>query len=151
MKTSCYTALLKTNGITLRPGIARLMHQAHEAGVLLAIATTTSRQNVDALLRAAIPLPPFHTIAAGDEVSAKKPAPDIYQLALTRLDRPAACCVAVEDTLNGLRSAHAAGLSCIITRSVYGGDGPFPGALAIVDDLDTPFVSLARIEAWRAG
>jgi beta-phosphoglucomutase-like phosphatase (HAD superfamily) len=80
-------------------------------------------------------LPPFDVIAAGDEVPRKKPAPDIYTLALDRLGLPASACIAVEDTENGLRSAAGAGLRCIMTVSVYGGEGPFSGALAVVSDL----------------
>jgi HAD superfamily hydrolase (TIGR01509 family) len=146
-KTQRYTAMLR-QGIKLRPGIARVMHQAHAAGIRLAVATTTSRPNVDALLRAAEALPPFHAIAAGDEVPAKKPAPDIYQLALRRLDLPAARCLAFEDTLNGLRSAREAGLACVVTKSVYGGSGPFPNACAEVDDLGG--VDLPALASWHA-
>lgn len=159
-KTARYTALVEQGTLALRPGVARLIAEAQAAGVRLAIATTTSRPNVDALLRAAIGAQPFEVIAAGDEVGAKKPAPDIYLLALQRLGLPASDCLALEDTLNGLRSAVGAGLSCIITRSLYGGSGPFPGALAVLDHLGDPqgsdseaaaagaMVSLADLQAW---
>jgi HAD superfamily hydrolase (TIGR01509 family) len=149
-KTARYTEMLEAGGIALRPGIARLTAEAHAAGIQLAIATTTSRPNVDALLRACAPLPHFQVIAAGDEVPAKKPAPDIYRLALQRLGLPETACVAIEDTLNGLRSAQGAGLPCLITKSVYGGAGPFPGALAVIDHLDSPQTGLAQLNAWRA-
>ncbi len=132
-KTKRYAALIDQGDIALRPGIASLLQEAAAQNIRLAIATTTSRSNVDALLRATLPTNPFEVIAAGDEVGAKKPAPDIYQLALQRLGLPPDTCVAIEDTLNGLRSAQAAGLRCIMTPSVYGGTGPFPGALRVVD------------------
>ena len=90
---------------------------------------------MDALLAAAAPLPAFDVIAAGDDVPEKKPAPDIYLLALRALGLPAAACLAVEDTINGLRSAHGAGLHCLVTMSAYGGAGPFPGAAAILSHL----------------
>jgi len=145
-KTQRYTALLDQGDITLRPGIVEVLKEAVASGIRLAIATTTSRPNVDSLLRATLSSHPFEVIAAGDEVGAKKPAPDIYQLALQRLDLPPANCVAIEDTLNGLKSAQAAGLQCIITPSVYGGAGPFPNALRIADaQLD-----LESIKAWHA-
>ena len=139
-KTNRYAALIDAGDIELRPGIAAILREASSKGLRLAIATTTSRPNVDALLRATLSERLFEVIAAGDEVNAKKPAPDIYQLALQRLGLPPESCVAIEDTLNGLRSAQAAGLGCIITPSVYGGAGPFPGALRITEaqlDLDT--------------
>ena len=144
-KTARYTALVAEGGLALRPGVARLIAEAEAAGIRLAIATTTSRPNVDALLRATLGRQPFDVIAAGDEVTAKKPAPDVYELALGRLALPAAACVALEDTLNGLRSAQGAGLRCVMTKSLYGGAGPFPGALAVVDDLGRADLS------WVAG
>ncbi len=130
-KTARYAALVEGGQMALREGIVAVLEDAQAHGIRLAIATTTSRSNVDALLRATLSSQPFDVIAAGDEVSAKKPAPDIYHLALERLGRPAENCVAIEDTLNGLHSAQAAGLACIITPSVYGGNGPFPGALHV--------------------
>ncbi len=146
-KTRRYTDLVESGDIALRPGIKRLLDEATAAGVRLAIATTTSRPNVDALLRATLGANPFEVIAAGDEVSAKKPAPDVYDLALRRLGLPAGVCVAIEDTLNGLRSAQAAGLACIMTTSVYGGQGPFPGALRVLPEFGES-VSLTAIDGW---
>jgi HAD superfamily hydrolase (TIGR01509 family) len=134
-KTARYAALVEQGGMALRSGVVRLLDEAALLGVHLAIATTTSRPNVDALLRVTLGRQPFEVIAAGDEVAAKKPAPDVYLLALARLGLDPGGCVALEDTLNGLRSAQLAGLPCLITRSLYGGDGPFPGALCVVDHL----------------
>jgi HAD superfamily hydrolase (TIGR01509 family) len=134
-KTARYTARIRGGGLVMRPGIRRLLAEAREAGLRLAIATTTSRPNVEALLAAAAPLPEFDVIAAGDEVPAKKPAPDIYLLALQALGLPAAACLAFEDTTNGLVSASSAGLRCVITLSTYGGPGPFPGAASVLTHL----------------
>ncbi len=145
-KTSRYTEMMAQGGITLRPGVRRLVLAAHQAGVKCAIATTTSPENVAALLAACPPLPPFAVIAAGDEVPAKKPAPDVYLLALQRLGLSAEQCVAVEDTENGLASAYGAGIPCVVTTSLYGGAGPFPKAAAVVTslgDAETPAKSLA--------
>ncbi len=137
-KTERYTRLVAQGGLALRPGVVRLIKAAEAAGLRLAVATTTSRPNVDALLLATLKRDPFAVIAAGDEVSAKKPSPEVYELALRRLGLPADACVAFEDTLAGLRSASGAGLRCVVTKSVYGGAGPFPGALTVVDNLGEP-------------
>ena len=134
-KTAHYASRVAGGGLQLRPGVRRVLEEAHAAGLRLAIATTTSRANVDALLAACAPLPEFDVIAAGDEVASKKPAPDIYALALSRLGLPAEACLAVEDTLNGLRSAVGAGLRCVMTISAYGCNGPFAGAALVVADL----------------
>ena len=138
-KTDLYAARVRQGGLALRPGVRRLMQAAQADGVKLAIATTTSMPNVEALLAACTPpLPPIDAIAAGDAVAAKKPAPDVYELALRLLGLPAAACVAVEDTLNGVRSALGAGVRCVVTTSVYGGTGPFLGAAAVLSDLGEP-------------
>jgi len=146
-KTKRYTDLVEAGEVALRPGIKALLREAPAHGMRLAIATTTSRPNIDALLHATLGTQPFEVIAAGDEVPKKKPAPDVYKLALQRLDLPPENCVAIEDTLNGLRSALAAGIACIVTPSMYGGPGPFPGALQVVDFAER-HVGVGDIEAW---
>ncbi|HTZ70730.1 MAG TPA: HAD family hydrolase [Acetobacteraceae bacterium] len=137
-KTVRYARRVAAGGISLRPGIRRLILEAKQAGLRTAIATTTSRPNVEALLQAVPPLPAFDVIAAGDEVAAKKPAPDIYLLALRQLGLPAESCIALEDTVNGVRSAAGAGLACLVTTSIYGGAGPFSAARSVVTDLGEP-------------
>jgi len=74
-------------------------------------------------------------LACGDEVAAKKPAPDVFLLALDRLGLPAADCLAFEDSLNGLRSALAAGLEVIVTPSSYTDGEDFTGAARVLPDL----------------
>lgn len=121
-KTARYVQLIEGGDFALRPGIAALVEAARGNGLRLAIATTTSRPNVDALCLAGFGMPAavaFDVIAAGDEVSAKKPAPDVYNLALARLGLPAADCVAFEDSLNGVTAAKSAGLRCLASPSLY--------------------------------
>lgn len=138
-KTVRYVRLVERGGIPLRSGIARLIGDARAAGLRLAIATTTSPENVDVLLRTTLgEAAPgwFDVIGAGDAVPAKKPAPDIYRWVLERLGLPAAACLAVEDSENGLRSASTAGLRCLVTAGEYTRGQDFTGACRVVDDLD---------------
>lgn len=121
-KTAAYADILAAGGVKLRPGIAPLMADARARGLRLAVATTTNGPNVEALSRCCFGAPAgdvFEVIAAGDEVAAKKPAPDVYRLALSRLDLPARDCIALEDSANGVRSATAAGLRCLACPSAY--------------------------------
>lgn len=121
-KTAHYLRIVDSGQVPLRPGVAALIHAARTAGLRLAIATTTTPENVTALLRASLAPDAatwFEVIGAGDIVPAKKPAPDIYQWVLNRLDLPAARCLAIEDSENGLRAALAAGLRCVVTVSEY--------------------------------
>ena len=137
-KTARYTELMKAGEIALRPGVQTLIDAARQRGLRLAIATTTSRPNVDALAEAvwgANADTLFEVIACGDEVAAKKPAPDIFRLALTRLGICPTRAIAVEDSRNGLLSARAAGLAVMVTPSAYTVDEDFTGAFLVVRDL----------------
>jgi len=143
-KTALYVASIEAGAVSLRPGVSRLLLEAREAGLRLAIATTTTPENVTALLRTT--LGPdgaalFECIGAGDMVAAKKPAPDVYQLVLDRLQIEPGRCIAFEDTPNGLQSARGAGIATVVTLSLYGGTAGFEDALMVVDglgDADAP-------------
>lgn len=147
-KTARYVAFVEGGAMALRPGVARLLHEAHAAGLRLAIATTTSPANVAALLRTTLGPDAaglFECIGAGDMVAAKKPAPDVYQLVLDRLQIAPGRCMAFEDTPNGLRAAQGAGIPVVITTSLYGGSAGFEDALLVVDglgDTDAPCKAL---------
>ncbi len=137
-KTARYVAAVASGSVALRPGVRRLLHEARTAGLRLAIATTTSPANVEALLLATLgPDGPglFEVIGAGDMVPHKKPAPDIFRYALDRLRLPGERCLAFEDTLNGLASAHDAGIPVVVTTSLYGGADGFGNAVMVVDGL----------------
>ena len=137
-KTRHYLAMLETGQIPLRPGVVELISEAREANLRLAIATTTTPENVTTLLRASLApdaVEWFEVIGAGDIVPAKKPAPDIYLWVLERLGLPPEACLAIEDSANGLKSAVAARLPTLITRSIYTAKEDFTGALAVLPDL----------------
>lgn len=143
-KTNHYLRMLRGGAIPLRAGVMRLLHQAREEGVRLAIATTTTPENVVTLLECsgAADLPGwFEVIAAGDVVAAKKPAPEIFFLALEELGLDPSVCVAIEDSDNGLHAALGAGLrALLVTVSSYTKDQAFPGAALVVDGLGEPTV-----------
>ncbi len=137
-KTAHYLQHVAAGRMPLRPGVAELIAAARAAGLRLAIATTTSPENVTALLRASLaPDAPdwFAVIGAGDCVPNKKPAPDIYHWVLERLALPAANCLAIEDSKNGLQAALTAGLRCLVTPGEYTADEDFSGAWRVVGDL----------------
>lgn len=141
IKTRRYVEIITGGQVPLRPGVARLIANARAAGMKLAIATTTNRPNVDALIRAQLGADPDHlfdAIAAGDEVAAKKPAPDVFELALNRLHLPPEACIAFEDSEVGLRSAQAAGLRVVVTPSAYTDGGDFSSAEWVLPDLSHP-------------
>ena len=153
-KTELYTELIGDGRCPLRPGITRMFAEAQEAGVRLAIASTTTTANVDALLRRHLGssgLRQFHSIACGDLVQQKKPAPDIYQLALSTLGLPAGRCAAFEDSLNGLRAAKAAGLFTVVTASQWTAGEDFVDANLQLSHLGDPEHPLPPAEATIVG
>lgn len=140
-KTRHYTALLAQGGIPMRSGVRRLLEEARAAGLRLAIATTTTPANVEALLvhaLAADALSWFEVIAAGDVVPAKKPAPDIYTYALDAMGLVAEQCMAFEDSENGLRASRGAGLPTVITTNDYTQHHDFGDALIVLDQFGEP-------------
>jgi len=141
-KTRHYLEMLGQGRIPLRTGVMRLLREARNAGVRLAVATTTTPENVTRLLECsggAEVLPWFEVIAAGDLVPAKKPAPDIYDLALAELGLPATACVAVEDSGSGVRAALGAGLrALLVTVNAYTVQDDFSGAALVTDGLGEP-------------
>lgn len=121
-KTALYGQLMSQGEIGLRPGIAGLVADGRARGLALAVATTTSRANVDALCKACWGKPAgdvFDVIAAGDEVKAKKPAPDVYDLALKRLGLEPGEAIAFEDSRNGMLSARNAGIMVTVSPTAY--------------------------------
>ena len=140
-KTRFYSSVVKDGAVPLRDGVARLLDEALTAGCRLAIASTTTAVNVDALLQSTLGtrgLAMFSVIACGDQVRAKKPAPDIYQLALTRLGLSADQAVAIEDSFNGLRAAVTAGLWTVVTPNFWTEGSDFAQAGLVLPRLGDP-------------
>ena len=137
-KTRHYTELLATGAIPLRPGVERLINEARQRGFRLAISTTTTPENVTALLThtlGADSIGWFEVIAAGDIVPAKKPAPDIYDYALAAMKLSAEECIAFEDSINGIKSSLGANLNTIITINDYTKDHDFSNASIVLDQM----------------
>ena len=143
-KTRIYTQLLEQGKRPFRPGVKALLEAASGAGLKLAIASTTTSANIDALLRANLAQAPhlaFSVIACGDQVREKKPAPELYHLVLASLHLPATSCIAFEDSLNSLRAAKAAGLVTVVTPSRWNAGDDFGAAdrvLASLEEIDIP-------------
>jgi HAD superfamily hydrolase (TIGR01509 family) len=137
-KTQRYMQIVQAGGIPLRDGVERLLGEARASGVALGIATTTSLQNIVALLAKTLgpdALGWFQAVSAGDDVPRKKPAPDVYLDALRKLGLSPCECVALEDSANGLRAAKAAGLFTIVTPSYWTSGEDFSAADLVLPSL----------------
>jgi HAD superfamily hydrolase (TIGR01509 family) len=140
-KTRFYSSVVNDGAVPLRAGVARMLDEALEEGYKLAIASTTTATNIDALLHSTLGprgIEIFTVIACGDHVAHKKPAPDIYQLALRGLDLLPQHAIAFEDSPNGLRSAVAAGLWTVVTPNFWTEDYDFPQAGLLLPHLGGP-------------
>jgi HAD superfamily hydrolase (TIGR01509 family) len=140
-KNAGYAQGLAAGAARLRPGVARLLGETRAAGLHLGIATTTSEVNLDALLRPLLGsgwAASFACVVAGDQVTHKKPAPDVYQACLQRLGLASGEAVAIEDSAVGARSARAAGIAVLVTPSRYTDHDDFSHANACVPDLGEP-------------
>ena len=145
-KNQAYARLVGDGRIPLRAGVVRLIDACAAAGVVLAIATTTSRGNVDALLAVALGarwVDRFAAVVCAEDAPAKKPDPSVYRIALERIGVEAGEALAVEDSPNGVAAATGAGIAVLVTPSVYFADASFDGAAAI-GGLDVPV-------AWPGG
>jgi len=153
-KTRIYGELIADGRAPLRPGVARLIGEARAAGVRLGIASTTTSANVSALIGAQFGAEAwnwFEALACGDVVPHKKPAPDIYVRVLGMLRLPAQACVAFEDSVNGLKSAKAAGLYTVVTPTQWSAGQDFRGADLVLPGLGDADAPLAAGDASLAG
>jgi len=143
-KTVYYNQLLQNGAIKLRTGVERIINAARAEDIRLAITTTTTKVNVETLLRVNLgeaSLSWFDVWVCGEDVQRKKPDPEVYQLALQALDVSAANSVAFEDSFNGVRAARAANLPCLVTPNMYTDEDDFSGAFMVLSrlgDAQTP-------------
>jgi HAD superfamily hydrolase (TIGR01509 family) len=137
-KTELYTASVLEGRAPLRDGVLRLLDEAAAADVALAIATTTTYANVEALLTTNLgagAMQRFAVVGAGDVVKHKKPAPDIYDYVLEKLSVSADESIAVEDSVNGLEAAKAAGIFTVVTPSYWTQTEDFSSADLVLPSL----------------
>ncbi len=140
-----------------RPGIVRLVRECRDAGLSLAVASTSAPEAVQRALEGAFGEDPrrmFSPIIDSMQVKALKPDPEAYRKACEGLGIPPAGAIAIEDTRHGLASALGAGLACLVTPSEFTVGQDFSGACAIVPDLDRgprgP-VTVADLRGWVDG
>lgn len=168
IKTEHYKNLVHSGALTLRPGIQRLIQEAHAAGLPMAIATTTTAANIEALLGRTLGAgwrQYFVAVCDGGSVRNKKPAPDVYLAALEALGLAPGDCLAFEDSENGLRAALLAGIPTVVTTTAFTLRQRFEHALRVLPHLGDPahmldrsisrltqdWINLAALQHWHQG
>jgi HAD superfamily hydrolase (TIGR01509 family) len=151
-KTAIFTELVATGALPLRPGVSRIVNDAHGAGVRLGVCTTSDPKAIDGVLDLFGPKRKtwFELVLAGDVVKKKKPDPAIYTLAKQRLGLDARECVVIEDSRNGLLASLGAGIPTLITTSTYTTGEDFTGAAKVVPELGDPPNVLVTLGDLRA-
>jgi HAD superfamily hydrolase (TIGR01509 family) len=137
-KNRHFAAIMASGAVKPRAGFVDLVISLARNNIGWCVVTTTSRGNWEALWNyslAPLGLPSPEVIVCGEDVTAKKPDPEAYLLALKRLNIPAAQCCAIEDSRNGLLAARAAGLEVAIVRSEFFSDEHFEEAARVVNEL----------------
>ena len=153
-KTAIYTEMVAEGRLPPRPGIHRIITDAQDAGWKLGVASTSAEASVHAILEYAVGAERaarFDVFLAGDCVPKKKPAPDIYLLALENLAVDPAAVLVVEDSRNGLEAAIAAGLRCLVTVNGYTEKEDFSEATLVVSSLGDPDGEQTTVIANRSG
>jgi HAD superfamily hydrolase (TIGR01509 family) len=151
-KTALFKEMANKGDMPPRSGIARIVREAREAGVMLFVCSTSHRESVETLLKknyGADVHSWFTELFCGDVVARKKPAPDIYLLAKDKYNLDPACCCVVEDSRNGLLAAKAAGMHCLVTKSYYTQDEDFSEADGVSSCLGDPGGEVSRIYGGR--
>ncbi len=137
-KTELFVELIREGKLPLRPGVHRLMREAMDKGLVLGICTTSNERTAKALVESMLTDIRFDFVLAGDIVPEKKPAPDIYLLAIKKAGLEPENCVVIEDSTNGLLAAGSAALSVIATTSAYTVDEDLSGAEVVLSCLGDP-------------
>jgi HAD superfamily hydrolase (TIGR01509 family) len=145
LKNQHYAAIVSRGELPLRAGVAALLDDCRKDATRLAIVTTTSRCNVEALLvrqlgEAWVAL--FAAVVCAEDAPRKKPDPQAYELALARLGVPAHATVAIEDSAAGVEAARGAQVPVVLTRSHYFSAAPAAPVLACGP-------SLGEVRGWQ--
>ena len=151
-KTEIYAELVASGAVPPRPGVARVVAEALDAGWPVAVASTSAEPSVRVTLERAVGAENAQAVSvfAGDIVPHKKPAPDIYLLALDSLGLPADRAVVVEDSRNGLLAATGAGITCMITVNDFTAAEDFSEAALVVSSLGDPGGERTEVLANRS-
>ena len=152
-KTTIYQEIISSGRIVPRSGIKRIAEAALGADWKVAVASTSAKPSVEVVLTHVVGASTANRFAvfAGDIVTAKKPAPDIYLLATRGMGIAPENCVAIEDSRNGLLSAVAAGIRVVVTTSWFTRDEDFSEARLVVSALGDPASESATVNANRIG
>ena len=124
------------------PGAVEAVDRLAAAGLRLALASSSNRELIDAVLRELELTALFEVTVSSEEVARGKPAPDVYVEAARRLGLEPGRCAAVEDSASGIRAAKAAGMRIVAFPNRH-----YPPAAEVLALADDVLDSLAELSA----
>lgn len=152
LKTDLFMKIIESGEMALRPGVARIVDEAINARLSLAVCSTSNERAVNLIVEKLLRVERkrhFGVILAGDVVSKKKPDPEVYHLALHKLSLEPQECLVIEDSRNGLLAAKAAGMKCLVTTNGYTEREDLSEADYLVPELGDPPNVRVRIETLQ--
>lgn len=138
LKSELFQKSLAEAQLSARPGVTKIIEQARQYDYKIALVTTTSRQNVSAILEALqadISSGDLDLVVSASDVEHPKPAKDAYTFALKELNQTPQSCVAIEDNLGGVEAAKAAEIPCVAFPNENTADHDFSAADLRADHL----------------
>ena len=145
VKNEIFKDFIMDSEITFRPGVLRLINELKENDIRIAIVSSTKQEDLLTLFKNGLNMNPnstFDLIAHGECTKNKRPSPEIYEWILEKLRIAPQSCVAIEDSLRGLKSAVNANINVLVTPSIYTTNENFEEANVVVTSLgedDKPF------------
>ncbi|MEO0769639.1 MAG: HAD-IA family hydrolase [Cyanobacteria bacterium J06649_4] len=149
-KSEIFQQLLQAQSLQPRFGVVNIIKRARRENVKLAFVTTTSAQNVEAILKAMekdLPADSFDLVVNRSHVREGKPSEACYLLALKQLEQVPEECVAIEDNVGGVQAAKGANLTCVAFPNQNTAHHEFVTADMLVHDLD--FTQVQRLYTHR--
>mmetsp|Transcript_3181 Transcript_3181/g.7847 ORF Transcript_3181/g.7847 Transcript_3181/m.7847 type:complete len:193 (+) Transcript_3181:412-990(+) len=135
-----------------RSGVLRLMNEAREAGLSVAVCSAATKSSVEFTLSNLLGAKAFGNLdcfLAGDDVTKKKPDPEIYLTASKKLQVDRKNCMVIEDSTIGLNAALGAGMQCIVTYTSSTKGEDFKGAKMVVSDLGADPPNCVTVDTLR--
>jgi beta-phosphoglucomutase family hydrolase len=118
-KEALYREIVAQSDIASLPGVVEWLHRLAEAGVPCAVASSTQRLNIEAVLSRIGLQDAFRAIVSAEDVVHGKPNPEVFLRAAKKLDLSPARCVVFEDAHVGIEAAHAAGMMVVAVATTH--------------------------------
>jgi beta-phosphoglucomutase len=117
-KEHLYRTSVRSYGVELLPGVARLLREFAERGWKQAVGSSAPLGNLELLLGVTDTLKYFRAVVTGDDVTRGKPDPEVFLTGAHKLGVEPAACVVLEDAVAGVEAARAGGMKCVAVTFV---------------------------------